>query len=89
MEYRESGYLGEGEGRPLCWSETCRAGSLRQSYFLLSGTLSVAPTFGISELGPGHHGAPTPRLVAMTHGSISAERHCRGRMQMARSGVSL
>lgn len=29
MGHRESGCLGEGKGRPLCWSETCRAGSLR------------------------------------------------------------
>lgn len=36
--YRESGCMGgEEEGRPLCWSETCRAGSLRHFYFFVWG----------------------------------------------------
>lgn len=88
MGHRESGYLawvGKGEGRPLRWSETCRTGSLR--HFFLPGALSEAPKLGIPELSPGHCGAPTPRLVAMTYGSTSVEWHCQGRMQKAHSRV--
>lgn len=56
-------------------------------FFFCQGPLSAAPKLGIPELGLGHRGAPTPRLVAMTHGSTSAERHCQGWMQTTRSRV--
>lgn len=60
---------------------------LPKAFFFLPGALNEAPKLGIPELSPGHCGAPTPRLVAMTYGSTSVEWHCQGRMQKAHSRV--
>lgn len=48
----------------------------------------MVPELSFPEPGPGPCGYPTPSLVAMTHGSTSAEWHCWGRMQIARRGSS-